>query len=70
MTNATESEALRATLDRLRIAVPAADIPFLLRAFQRQRQLVDSWSKFVPPQTEPAHVFAPSRSRAFSPPHF
>jgi hypothetical protein len=62
MTNSTEAEALRALLDRLGLVVPAADIPFLLRTFQRQRQVVDSWSELVPSQAEPAHVFAASRS--------
>lgn len=69
MTSATESEALRATLSRLGLAVTAADIPFLLRAHQRQRQVIDGWRELVPPQTEPAHVFMASRLSVVSLPH-
>ncbi len=64
MTSSNQSEALHAILDRLGLVVPAADIPFLLRAYQRQRQVVDSWRNLLAPQTEPAHVFGVSRSPA------
>lgn len=61
MTSSNEVELLQTVLDRQGLVVLEADIPFLLRTFQRQRQLVDSWNVLVHPQTEPAHTFAASR---------
>jgi hypothetical protein len=54
-----ELEPAKAVLDRLRIPVPATDLPFLERTFARQRELLLGMAAHVPPETEPAHVFGP-----------
>lgn len=61
MMNSNEVALLQSALDRQGLVVPETDMPFLLRTFQRQRQLIDSWSTLVIPHTEPAHTFAASR---------
>ncbi len=47
-------------LERIGIRVPEADLPFLRRARQRQRELLDEWSKNIPLDAEPALVLRPS----------
>jgi hypothetical protein len=61
MTIATDIELLQKELHRRGLVVPDADLPFLLRTFQRQRHVVDSWKVLVNPTTEPAHVFNGAR---------
>lgn len=60
-----DAQDVQAVLDRLGLAVPAADLPFLQRTLLRQRELLRSLSAAVPADTEPAHVF---RVRAESAP--
>jgi hypothetical protein len=52
-----QDEDARSVLDRLGIAVPAGDLPFLQRTFVRQRELLDLLAQRVPPETEPASAF-------------
>jgi hypothetical protein len=49
----------KAVLEGLGISVPAADLPFLRRARQRQRELLNQWSAEIPSDAEPAMVFKP-----------
>lgn len=51
------NENVQAKLEQLGIAVPQEDIPFLQRAFLRQRELLHRHTEQLPPETEPAHVF-------------
>jgi len=51
---------LQSVLESRGLCVPEADLPYLLLTIQRQRRLVHSWNDRVDPQTEPAHIFAPS----------
>jgi hypothetical protein len=53
----SNNESVRAELDRLGIAVPAVDIPFLQRTLLRQRELLRGQIAQLAPETEPAHVF-------------
>jgi hypothetical protein len=57
MTAASNNESVQAELDRLGIAVPAGDLPFLQRTLLRQRELLRGQSAQLAPETEPAHVF-------------
>ena len=57
MDPAREKEDARAALERLGIAVPAQDLPFLQRTLLRQRELMAVLAADVPGDTEPAHVF-------------
>ena len=52
-----DTQDVQAVLDRLGLAVPAADLPFLQRTLLRQRELMRTLSAAVPADTEPAHVF-------------
>ncbi|MFW7340557.1 hypothetical protein V0R37_03325 [Pollutimonas sp. H1-120] len=55
-----QDEGVQAKLERLGIAVPEEDLPFLQRAFNRQRELLRRQSTQLSPESEPAHVFRPS----------
>jgi hypothetical protein len=57
MTAESRTESAQAELDRLGIAVPAGDIPFLQRTLLRQREVLRHHSARLSPETEPAHVF-------------
>jgi hypothetical protein len=57
MTAESRNESAQAELDRLGIAVPAGDIPFLQRTLLRQREVLRSHSAELSLETEPAHVF-------------
>jgi hypothetical protein len=59
MTTESDTVSAQAELDRLGIAVPAGDIPFLQRTLLRQRELLRSQGARLLPETEPAHVFKP-----------
>ncbi len=47
-----------AILEHLGIHAPEEDIPFLKRAFLRQRDLLQRHSR-IPPDAEPAHILRP-----------
>jgi hypothetical protein len=57
MSPVPDIQDVQAVLDRLGLAVPVADLPFLQRTLLRQRELVRSLSAAVPSDTEAAHVF-------------
>jgi hypothetical protein len=57
MTAESRTENAQAELDRLGIAVPAGDIPFLQRTLLRQREVGRDHRARLSPETEPAHVF-------------
>lgn len=52
-----DTQDVQAVLDRLGLAVPAADLTFLQRTLLRQREFLLRLSVVVPADTEPAHVF-------------
>jgi hypothetical protein len=54
-----EHEQIRAVLGRLGLAPPEADLVFLQRTFQRQRDALRAIETQVRPHAEPAHVFRP-----------
>jgi hypothetical protein len=56
----TDDDDVGVMLARLGIVVPEEDLPFLRRARQRQRELLNEWSSFIPSDAEPALVFKPS----------
>ena len=58
-TPASENEDVRSLLDRLGLAPPDADLPFLQRTLLRQREALRVIEAQVHPHTEPAHVFRP-----------
>ena len=43
-------------LERLGVRVPEADMPFLRRTRQRQRDLLEEWSRNISPNAEPALI--------------
>jgi len=59
MTSESPEANIRARLEQLGIAVPEEDIPFLLRSFLRQRDLLQRLAARIDPESEPAHVFKP-----------
>lgn len=52
-------EQVRDMLKQWDIDVPEEDIPFLRRAFLRQRDLLQRIETSTPTDSEPAHIFRP-----------